>query len=81
MPAVIKDDTRADSPAWVGRVQRIAGWVAPRRSVLLEPGELNDVRTAEVVIALDPSPHPLWIGQRVQVRFPVSESKGEQRKP
>lgn len=68
MRAAVTDDTRADSPTWAGRVRRVAGWVAPRRSILLEPGEMNDVRTAEVVIDLDPSPHPLWIGQRVQVR-------------
>jgi multidrug resistance efflux pump len=69
MRAVVTDDTRTDSPTWTGRVKSIAGWVAPRRSILLEPGELNDVRTTEVVIALDPSPHPLRIGQRMQVRL------------
>jgi multidrug resistance efflux pump len=69
MPAIIKDDIRIDSPVWTGRVERIAGWVAPRRTILLEPGELNDVRTTEVVIGLDPTPDPLWIGQRMQVRF------------
>jgi multidrug resistance efflux pump len=69
MKAVVKDDARSDSPAWTGRVGRIAGWVAPRRMILLEPGEMNDVRTTEVVIVLDQSPHPLWIGQRMQVRL------------
>jgi multidrug resistance efflux pump len=69
MRAVIKDDARTDSPTWSGRVKRIAGWIAPRRSILLEPGELNDVRTTEVVIDLDPSQDRLWIGQRVQVRL------------
>src|SRR5438105_2123851 len=37
MRAVVKDDTRTDSPTWTGRVKRVAGWVAPRRSILLEP--------------------------------------------
>lgn len=69
MAARIRDDSRADSPVWTGRVGRIAGWVAPRRSVLLEPGEMNDVRTTELVVELDPEQPPLWIGQRMQVRL------------
>lgn len=73
MRAAFRDETRPDSPTWTGRVKRIAEWVAPKRSILLEPGEQNDVRTTEVVIAVDPSPDRLWIGQRVQVRLTGKE--------
>lgn len=69
MTASVRDESRTESPVWAGRVKRIAGWVAPRRSILLEPGELNDVRTAEAVIAVDPAAGRLLIGQRVQVRI------------
>jgi multidrug resistance efflux pump len=69
MPVTVRDETQAESPVWAGRVRRVSGWVAPRRSVLLEPGEVNDVRTAEVVVEVDPKAGRLWIGQRVQVRI------------
>ena len=35
--------------------------------MLLEPGQLNDVRTLECIIALEPDQPPLRIGQRVRV--------------
>lgn len=69
MKASVRDDSRTDSPTWTGRVRSIAGWVAPKRSILLEPGELNDVRTTEVVIELDGSQQGLRIGQRMQIRI------------
>ena len=69
MTATVKDDARTDSPVWTGRVKRIAGWVAQRRSILFEPGELNDLRTTEVLIELVGEGEPLWIGQRMQVRL------------
>ncbi|QEL18447.1 HlyD family secretion protein [Limnoglobus roseus] len=69
MKAAVRDDARSDSPTWNGRVRTIAGWVAQKRSILLEPGELNDVRTTEVVIELDGSPSNLRIGQRMLIRI------------
>ncbi len=69
MPATIRDDSRAESPVWKGRVKEIAGWVAQRRLLVLEPGELNDVRTTEAIIELEPNSERLWIGQRMQVRL------------
>lgn len=69
MKATVRDDARSDSPTWTGRVRTIAGWVAPKRSILLEPGELNDVRTTEVVIELEGSQQGLRIGQRMQIRI------------
>ena len=69
MKATVNDDTRADSPVWSGRVQRVGAFVSRRRSILLEPGEVNDVRTVECVIVLDGSGDGLLIGQRMRVRI------------
>lgn len=69
MSAVIQDENRADGPTWKGRVRSVAGWVAMRRSVVLDPGELNDVRTVECILDIDPPADNLWIGQRMRVRL------------
>lgn len=69
MKATIRDDARPDSPIWTGRVRSVAGWVAQKRSILLEPGEMNDVRTTEAIIDLDPSKDLLRIGQRMIIRI------------
>jgi multidrug resistance efflux pump len=69
MPAEVQDENRTDGPVWKGRVKHIARWVAQRRSFVLEPGELNDVRTVECLIELDPPAEGLWIGQRMRVRI------------
>jgi multidrug resistance efflux pump len=69
MHATVTDDTRADSPTWKGHVQRIGAFVSRRRSILLEPGEVNDVRTVECVIVLDGATDGLLIGQRMRVRI------------
>ena len=47
----------------------MAGWVAQKRSFLLDPGEVNDVRTVECVVELDRPADGLWVGQRVRVRI------------
>jgi hypothetical protein len=47
--------------------------VAPRRTVLLEPGELNDVRTVECVITLEGGTESLLVGQRMRVRISRAE--------
>jgi multidrug resistance efflux pump len=69
MTAEVQDENHPDGPVWKGRVKQIARWVAQRRSFVLEPGELNDVRTVECVIELDPPAEGLWIGQRMRVRI------------
>ena len=69
MRATVTDDARADSPTWKGRVLQVGALVSRRRNVLLEPGEVNDVRTVECVIALDGSPAGLLVGQRMRVRI------------
>jgi multidrug resistance efflux pump len=73
MRAAIRDDARADSPTWPGKVLRVGQVVARRRMVLLEPGELNDVRTVECVFAFDAPPDGLLVGQRMRVRVGRSE--------
>jgi multidrug resistance efflux pump len=66
--ADIEDDSRLDTPTWTGRVRSIARWVAQKRSFILDPGEVNDVRTVECVVELD-SETGLVIGQRMRVRI------------
>jgi len=66
--ATLKDDSRVDSQQWTGKVKSLAGWIAQRRTIILDPGEINDVRTAECLIELD-SDDDLFIGQRMRVRI------------
>jgi multidrug resistance efflux pump len=65
-PARIEDDTRA-GPTWKGKVVHVGDWFTQRRSILLEPLQLNDVRTLECIIEVDDQTPPLRIGQRVRV--------------
>ena len=69
MRAVVTDDTRADSPTWTGRVQRVGSFVARKRGALFEPGEVNDVRTVECLIVFDGPTGGLLVGQRMRVRI------------
>jgi multidrug resistance efflux pump len=62
----MKDDTRPDSPKWTGKVVGVSRWVAQRRTLILEPGEINDVRTLEAVIEPDDD-DGLVIGQRMRI--------------
>jgi multidrug resistance efflux pump len=78
MPAEVQDENRPDGPVWRGRVKQLARWVAQRRSHVLEPGELNDVRTLECVVELDPPAEGLWIGQRMRVRIVRGPGPGPQ---
>jgi multidrug resistance efflux pump len=64
--ATIRDDSK--NPAvWRGRVTGVSDWFTNRRSILQEPLQLNDVRTLECQIAVDPDQPPLRLGQRVRV--------------
>ncbi len=64
--AQIQDDTRS-SPTWTGRVKRVGPWYTHRRSMLMEPGQFNDVRTLEVIIEMDNPPEDLKMWQKVRV--------------
>src|SRR5262249_17896981 len=66
MTAVVQDDT-SNAVSWRGQVTRLSDWYAHRRSMLLEPLQLNDVRTLECLIELDPGQALPRIGQRVRV--------------
>ena len=65
-PALIKDDVQPGS-TWQGKVTRVADWYAQRRPILHDPSLFTDVRTVEILIAVDPGQPPLRIGQRVRV--------------
>lgn len=65
-PAVIQDDARTIK-TWRGTVERISEWYTQRRSVMQEPLHVNDVRTVECTIGIEPGQAKLRIGQRVRV--------------
>jgi multidrug resistance efflux pump len=67
-PAEVRDDSRSGA-TWRGRVTSISDWYTQRRSVVQEPLELNDVRTIECIITLDPGQPAPRVGQRVRVRI------------
>ncbi len=69
MAVEVRDENRPAGPVWTGAVKSVAGWVAQRRALVLEPGEISDVRTVECVVELTPGGDPLWIGQRMRVRI------------
>ncbi len=72
-PATIRDES--DDPCvWRGRVSLMSDWFTQRRSVLQEPLQLNDVRTLECRIILEPGQPPLRIGQRVRVLIGTNPS-------
>jgi len=67
MKATIRDDSRAEAHEWSGKVLRLSDWIARRRSIVFEPGAVNDVRTLECIVEVQPDEVPLRIGQRVRV--------------
>ncbi len=69
MKATVTDDARVESPTWRGTVLSVGQVVARKRSVVFEPGELNDVRTVECVITLEGNTEGLLVGQRMRVRI------------
>lgn len=53
-----------------GRVERVSPWVTRKRSMLLEPDQINDARTCEVIIRFDPPPtKELKLGSRARVQI------------
>ncbi len=65
-PAQVRDESDS-SLTWRGRVSRLAGWYAERRTVLDDPSQFSDVRTLECVIELEPPQPRLRLGQTVRV--------------
>jgi len=65
----IQDENRPDAPVAKGRIKQVSRWVASRRTHVLEPGEINDVRTVECVVEFDGRAEQFWIGQRMRVKI------------
>jgi multidrug resistance efflux pump len=72
--ASVEDDP-ATGRTWQGTVVRLSDWITRRRSRSLEPFELNDVHTIEVLIRIHPEPNGVRIGQRVLVRITLGVPK------
>ncbi len=67
--AIVTDDATLTGE-WRGKVKSLSDWFAPKRHQLFEPRQVNDVRTLEAIIELDPvQAKELRIGQRVQVKL------------
>jgi multidrug resistance efflux pump len=67
--AIVTDDATLTGE-WRGKVKSLSDWFAPKRHQFFEPRQMNDVRTLEAIIELDPvQAKELRIGQRVQVKI------------
>lgn len=73
--SVLLYNDRIGGPAWKGTVQRCGEWIAPRRSLLDEPFERNDVRTLECIVQLENDQPSLRVGQRM--RLFMDSKKGQ----
>ena len=71
---VLLEDDGDSSLHWQGKVARISDWYTRRRSILLDPLEMQDVRTLECIIEPEAGAK-LRIGQKMRVTISVS-SKG-----
>jgi multidrug resistance efflux pump len=63
---IIEDDTHF-GVQWTGKVKYVSDWITQKRNMVLEPFMVNDVRTLECVIDVNPGGPPMRIGQRVRV--------------
>ncbi len=73
----ITDDSRNNSGSWTGHIQRIGDWYSPRRSNLFEPLQMNDVRTLECIVTLEPGGEPLRIGQRMRISIETGNTSSK----
>ena len=81
--AIIYDDARSrrDSPLATGKVLTVSNWYSPRRSMVMEPLQYNDIRTLECLIEVDPATadsntdNILRMGQRVRVELETKDTK------
>jgi multidrug resistance efflux pump len=74
--AVIRDDVNTAGPSWNGRVIRISGWFAPRRTVLPDTLPIQEIRTLECIVQFDSGETQLRVGQRVRVTL-LTDVQGE----
>jgi multidrug resistance efflux pump len=81
--ALVEDAASSNGPTWKGRVVRIADWYTNRRTTTPDMMPVQDVRTLECLVELDPDQPPLRIGQRVRVKLfaevrpPASEHRSQ----
>ncbi|MFM8931026.1 MAG: HlyD family secretion protein [Gemmataceae bacterium] len=83
--AIIYDDARSrrDAPLATGKVLSVSSWYSPRRSMVMEPLQYNDIRTLECLIEVDPAQagqgpeNLLRIGQRVRVELETGGAAGK----
>jgi multidrug resistance efflux pump len=71
-PVQIEDDV-IGGQSWSGKVIRIADSYRQRRPNPSEPAQLNDVRTLEVLVALEDSHVQVRLGQRIRLRMGQKE--------
>jgi multidrug resistance efflux pump len=66
--ATIQDESNS-AGLWYGKVTRLADVYIQRRPIVQQdqPFQLNDVRTREFIVELDPGQPPLSINQRMRV--------------
>src|SRR5579864_7215404 len=70
MPVTLTNSGGPGSLQWKGTVERISDIIGPRRLIVFEPGQYNDVRTCECIIHVEADPnHPLRLGQVMIVRI------------
>ncbi len=67
--ALIQDDTALSQDTWKGKVVKIANNYTPRKSRQMDPGVMNDIRTKDCIIEVEPNDQlrPLVIGQKMRV--------------
>jgi hypothetical protein len=74
LKASSQDDTNSNSHEWQGEVLRVSDRYTQRHSVTLEPLQLNDVRTLEVIIRVRHDPkNPLRIGERMRATLEAAK--------
>jgi len=66
-------DDSSSAEKWQGKLARLSEWYAKRRTIILEPLMVNDVRTLEAIVELTSNDKALRIGQRVLVQ--ITDSK------
>lgn len=72
MKVTLKDKSPSRHHEWTGVVDRVSPWLTRPRGVAFEPDQMNDTRTRECIIRINPDPdNPLIIGQQMRVRIHV----------
>ena len=72
MKVTLKDKSPSRHHEWTGVVERVSPWLTRQRGVAFEPDQMNDTRTRECIIRINPDPdNPLIIGQQMRVQIHV----------